>query len=88
MKRITTYAEFQALKAIYKEAKVVSVSDHGALIFIRKWHNMLTVSYSVNGKSINVEELKTLQITRKDYIDYVEEIKRKARATINNSKKG
>ncbi len=36
MKRITTYAEFQALKAIYKEAKVVSVSDHGALIFIRK----------------------------------------------------
>lgn len=36
MKRITTYAEFQALKAIYKETKVVSVSDHGALIFIRK----------------------------------------------------
>lgn len=36
MKRITTYAEFQALKAIYKSAKVVSVSDHGALIFLRK----------------------------------------------------
>lgn len=88
MKRITTYAEFQALKAIYKETKVVSVSDYGALIFIRKWHNMFTVLYSVNGKSISVEELKTLQITRKDYIDYVEEIKRKARATINNSKKG
>jgi hypothetical protein len=49
---------------------------------------MFTVLYSVNGKSISVEELKTLQITRKDYIDYVEEIKRKARATINNSKKG
>lgn len=36
MKRITTYAEFQALKVIYKSAKVVSVSDHGALIFLRK----------------------------------------------------
>lgn len=36
MKHITTYAEFQALKAIYKSAKVVSVSDHGALIFLRK----------------------------------------------------
>lgn len=36
MKRITTYAEFQALKAIYREIKVVSVSDYGVLIFIRK----------------------------------------------------
>ena len=36
MKRITTYAEYQALKAIYKSAKVVSVSDNGALIFIKK----------------------------------------------------
>lgn len=36
IKRITTYAEFQALKAIYKSAKVVSVSDHGTLIFLRK----------------------------------------------------
>lgn len=36
MKRITTYAEFQAIRAIYKGAKVVNVSDHGALIFIRK----------------------------------------------------
>lgn len=36
MKRITTYAQFQALKAIYKETKVVSVSDHGALIFLQK----------------------------------------------------
>jgi hypothetical protein len=58
------------------------------LFLLESRHNMFTVSYSVNGKSISVEELKTLQITRKDYIDYVEEIKRKARATINNSKKG
>lgn len=36
MKRITTYAEFQVLKAIYRVAKVVSVSDNGALIFLRK----------------------------------------------------
>lgn len=36
MKRITTYTEYQALIAIYKVAKVVSVSDNGALIFIRK----------------------------------------------------
>ena len=36
MKRITTYAELQALKAIYKFTKIVSVSDHGALIFLRK----------------------------------------------------
>ena len=58
------------------------------LFLLESRHNMFTVSYSVNGKPISVEELKTLQITRKDYIDYVEEIKRKARATINNSKKG
>lgn len=36
MKRITTYAQYQALTAIYRVAKVVSVSDHGALIFLRK----------------------------------------------------
>lgn len=49
---------------------------------------MLTVSYSVNGKSISVEELKTLQITRKDYINYVEDIKRKVNADIEQNKKG
>lgn len=36
MKRITTYAQYQALKAMYRVAKVVSVSDHGTLIFLRK----------------------------------------------------
>lgn len=36
MKRITTYAEYQALKAIYRVTKVVSVSDCDALIFIQK----------------------------------------------------
>lgn len=36
MKRITTYAEFQALKAMYRNSQIVSVSDNGALIFIRK----------------------------------------------------
>lgn len=35
---------------------------------------MLTATYSVNGKPIDFENLKTLQITRKDYIDYVESI--------------
>lgn len=36
MRRITTYAEFQALKAMYRNSQIVSVSDNGALIFIRK----------------------------------------------------
>lgn len=36
MKRITTYAEFQALKAMYRNSQIVSVSDYGALIFLRK----------------------------------------------------
>ena len=36
MKHITTYAEFQILKVIYRSVKIVSVSDNGALIFIRK----------------------------------------------------
>lgn len=35
---------------------------------------MLTASYSVNGKPIKAEELKDIQITKKDYIDYVEAI--------------
>lgn len=38
----------------------------------------MTVSYSINGKSIRQEELREVQITRKDYIDYVESIKQKA----------
>lgn len=40
----------------------------------------MTATYSVNGKPIQFEELKKLQITRKDYIDYMESIKKK----INN----
>lgn len=42
----------------------------------------LTVTYSVNGKSITYEELKNIQITRKDYIDYVESIKKKANTNL------
>ena len=38
----------------------------------------MTVSYSINGKSIQPEELKEVQITKKDYIDYVEAIKQSA----------
>ncbi len=36
MKRIKSYLEYQALKAIYKTVTVVSVSDSEELIFIRK----------------------------------------------------
>lgn len=36
MRRITTYAEYKAIKAIYKNSRIVSVSDNGALIFIKK----------------------------------------------------
>lgn len=38
----------------------------------------MTVSYSINGKSVTAEELKEVQITKKDYIDYVETIKQNA----------
>lgn len=37
---------------------------------------LLTVTYSVNGKPIEANDLKNLQITRKDYIDYVEALKK------------
>lgn len=40
----------------------------------------LTVTYSVNGKPIKFEDLENLQIIRKDYIDYIEDIKRKVNA--------
>lgn len=36
MKRITTYLQYQALKAIYKKVTIVSASDSEALIFIQK----------------------------------------------------
>lgn len=36
----------------------------------------MTVTYSVNGKPITFEELKNLKITRKDYIEYIENIKK------------
>lgn len=48
----------------------------------------LTVTYSVNGKPISFEDLKTLQIIRKDYIDYVEDIIRKMNEAYRQSKKG
>lgn len=38
----------------------------------------MTVSYSVNGKSIEPEKLREIQITKKDYIDYVEAIRQSA----------
>lgn len=37
---------------------------------------MLKVSYSVNGQKIKEEDLSKLEITRKDYIDYAESIKK------------
>lgn len=37
---------------------------------------MLTVSYSVNGQDIKEEDLHKIQILKKDYIDYVESIKK------------
>lgn len=36
MKRISTYKEYQVLKAIYKTVKVISVSDSDALISFKK----------------------------------------------------
>ncbi len=44
----------------------------------------LTVTYSVNGRPINFDELKKLQITKKDYIDLMESIKK----NVNNFHKG
>lgn len=49
---------------------------------------MLTATFSINGKPIKSENLKKLQITRKDYIDYVENLIRKANENIKQSKKG
>ncbi len=40
---------------------------------------MLTASYSVNEEPIEYQDLKNIVITRKDYIDYVENLLRKAR---------
>lgn len=49
---------------------------------------ILTVTYSVNGNPISFEELSSIQITRKDYIDYVEDIKRKVNADVEQNRKG
>ena len=43
-----------------------------------RWPEVMTVSYSINGKSVTAEELKEVQITKKDYIDYVEAIRQSA----------
>lgn len=40
---------------------------------------MLTVSYSINGLPVTKEQLKEIQIVKKDYIDYVENIKKRIR---------
>lgn len=44
-----------------------------------RWYR-LTATYSVNGKKIKFEELKNLEITKKDYIDFIESIKK----SVNN----
>lgn len=38
---------------------------------------VLNVTYSVGGIRINKDELKKIQICKKDYIDYMESIKKK-----------
>ncbi|MCX4379493.1 MAG: hypothetical protein OSJ61_25580 [Lachnospiraceae bacterium] len=46
----------------------------------------INVTYSVNGNPISFEDLSSILITRKDYIDYVEDIKRKVNTGIEQSK--
>lgn len=36
----------------------------------------MIVTYSINGKPVTLEELRNVKITRKDYIEYVENIKK------------
>ena len=36
----------------------------------------MTVSYSINGKDITYDKLKEIRITKKDYIDYIDSIKK------------
>lgn len=38
---------------------------------------LLSVSYSVNNQAIKEDDLKKIQINKRDYIDYVESIKKK-----------
>lgn len=42
-------------------------------MYITNFH----VTYSVNGNKINKGELQKIQIKKKDYIDYVESLKKK-----------
>lgn len=41
--------------------------------------SLLTVSFSVNGEKIEKEELRCIEIKRKDYIDYIDSIKNNIR---------
>lgn len=49
---------------------------YGNILFEKNEVIILTVTYSVNGKPISKDDLKNIQITRKDYIDYVEALKK------------
>ncbi len=51
---------------------------YGRIIMRMRGDIFMTVSYSVNGKSIEPEELREIEITKKDYIDYVEAIRQSA----------
>ena len=44
----------------------------------------LVASYYINDKKIKFEELKKIQITRKDYIDYIESLKKKTKISTMN----
>ena len=44
----------------------------------------MTVSYSINGKPIDKEKLREIQITKKDYIDYIESIKNNVNISTND----
>ena len=40
-----------------------------------RWYN-LQVTYSINGENIELNDLIKIKITKKDYIDYVELLKK------------
>ena len=66
MKRITTYQEYQTLKVLYKKVIIVSVSDDGALIFIRKQKQKVV---SLDNFHYLLNATKTLKISH--FSDYI-----------------
>ena len=75
MTLITAITEMVDLAAQIKNKNICILYTFIGNTFKMRWCN-LQVTYSINGENIELNDLIKIKITKKDYIDYVELLKK------------